>query len=64
VVRRHRDGRRINVINRLTLQRDAGRVPMQVLSLDTDITDRKHAEAMRHKVIEPCPWAMILHGSG
>lgn len=52
VVRRHRDGRRIDVTNRLTLQRDRNRNPVQVLSLDTDITGRKQAELERKALTE------------
>ena len=47
-----RDGRRLTVASRWALQRSIDGAPVQVLSIDNDITDRKHAEAERLSLTE------------
>jgi PAS domain S-box-containing protein len=47
-----RDGTRSIVASRWTLQRNGDGVPMRVLSIDNDITDRKLADADRHMLTE------------
>jgi PAS domain S-box-containing protein len=47
-----RDGTRSIVASRWTLQRNADGVPIRVLSIDNDITDRKLADADRHMLTE------------
>jgi PAS domain S-box-containing protein len=47
-----RDGTRSIVASRWTLQRSADGVPIRVLSIDNDITDRKLADADRHMLTE------------
>jgi PAS domain S-box-containing protein len=47
-----RDGTRSIVASRWTLQRNGDGVPIRVLSIDNDITDRKLADADRHMLTE------------
>ena len=51
-VHHSRDGTRSIVASRWTLQRNGDGVPMRVLSIDNDITDRKLADADRHMLTE------------
>jgi len=52
VIRRTREGRRITIAKRLTLQRDAAGDPVQVLSLDTDVTEQRRTDAERQALTE------------
>ncbi len=45
VIQYKRDGTRVAVASRWALQRDAAGMPVQVLTINNDITDRKQAEA-------------------
>ena len=45
VIQYKRDGTRVAVASRWVLQRDAAGMPVQVLTINNDITDRKQAEA-------------------
>ena len=51
-VHHSRDGTRSIVASRWTLQRNGDGVPIRVLSIDNDITDRKLADADRHMLTE------------
>jgi PAS domain S-box-containing protein len=46
-IHHRRDGTRVNVASRWALQRDVERAPVRILTINTDITDRKRAEAER-----------------
>jgi len=47
-----RDGRRINVSKRLTLQRDVDGKPVQILCLNTDVTERRRTDFERQALTE------------
>jgi PAS domain S-box-containing protein len=52
VIHRRRDGRRVVVASRWALQRDSDAAPARVLTINTDITKRKEAEAERWLLTE------------
>ncbi len=47
-----RDGTRVIVASRWALQRDADGAPVRILTINNDITDRKHADAERRLLAE------------
>jgi two-component system cell cycle sensor histidine kinase/response regulator CckA len=51
-LQRTRDGRPVTVLSRWALQRDADGTPLRILTINTDITDRKHADGERARLVE------------
>jgi two-component system cell cycle sensor histidine kinase/response regulator CckA len=47
-----RDGRPVTVLSRWALQRAADGTPLRILTINTDITERKHADGERARLVE------------
>lgn len=62
LIQRKRDGTRVTVASRWSLQRDTQGAPAMILAINNDITERRQAEYLTGQVFESSPDGMCIVG--